>query len=76
VLAAPVRIDRLVEADVGAVVLGDDLAGLLDLQLVLQLSRGAVVQPKGNIAAPIEQNKNIRCERSPAIVGASVTRGS
>ena len=33
-LAAPIGIDRAVEADVGAVVAGDDLAGLLDLQLV------------------------------------------
>ena len=39
VLAASVRVDRLVEADVGAVVFGDDLAGLLDLQLGLQVGR-------------------------------------
>src|SRR6185312_3167266 len=42
-LTAPVGVDRLVEADVRAVVLGDDLPGLLDLQLGLQPGRIVVL---------------------------------
>src|SRR5436190_1353724 len=43
-LAAPVGVDRGVEADVGAVIAGDDLAGALDVELGGQLRWFGIVK--------------------------------